>query len=397
MQQNWRWFGPSDIVCLPDAKQAGATGIVTALHHIPTGNIWEKSEIIKRKSEIEHFGLEWSVAESIPVHENIKTRSGNYRQLIDHYKTSIVNLGSCGVPKVCYNFMPVLDATRTDFKFKLADGSVALLFDATAFAAFELFLLKRKGAKELYDEDYQKKAADYLNKLSKHQVDSLISTVVAGFPGVGTNYTLEEFQQSLDNYKEISAAVLKENLQAFLGEIIPVAEEAGIKMAIHPDDPPFPVLGLPRIVSTESDIEDVLNAYESQNNGFCLCTGSLGVLKSNDLPGIVKRLGSKLNFVHLRNIKRLGEDSFFESAHLSGEVDMYEVVKSISLEERRRKKEGIQDSSIPMRPDHGLEMLDDLHKKSVPGYSAIGRLKGLAEMRGLELAINKALEEKLID
>lgn len=396
MKQTWRWFGPDDTVSLKDAKQAGATGIVSALHHVPTGDVWEIEEINRRKSEIEKAGLIWSVAESIPVHEDIKTRSGNYRQLIEQYKISLINLGNCGVKNICYNFMPVLDATRTDFKFRLADGTVALLFDFTAFAAFELFLLKRKGAEEQYDEAQQKKAKHYLDTLSKHQVNALISTVVAGFPGVGTNYTLVAFQNTIDTYKEIPATVLKENLQSFLKEIIPVAEEVGIKMAIHPDDPPFPVLGLPRIVSSETDIEDILNAYDSKNNGFCLCTGSLGVLESNDLPGIVGRLGAKLNFVHLRNIRRLPEGSFFESAHLSGEVDMYQVVKSIILEERKRHIEGIEGDFIPMRPDHGLEMLDDLHKKSVPGYSAIGRLKGLAEMRGLELAIKRLHDENII-
>ena len=390
MEQTWRWFGPGDTVSLSDAKQAGATGIVSALHHIPTGEVWKKEEIDKRNLEIENAGLSWAVAESIPVHENIKTRSGNYKQLLENYKTSLSNLSSCNIPTVCYNFMPVLDATRTDFNYVLPNGTSALLFNATAFAAFELYLLRRKGAEDLYDASQQKKAKEYLDSLSKHQVSALTSTVVAGFPGVGTNYTLAEFQTSLDTYKDINASTLKENLKFFLSEIIPVAEETGVKMAIHPDDPPFSVLGLPRIVSTVNDLNEIVTAVDSSSNGLCICTGSLGVLEENDLPEMIRKFGPKINFVHLRNVKRLIDGSFFESDHLSGDVDMFEVVKAIHYEERTRKSQGRVDTNIPMRPDHGLQMLDDLNKKTVPGYSAIGRLKGLAEVRGLEMAIKRA-------
>ncbi len=390
MEQTWRWFGPDDVVSLHDAKQAGATGIVSALHHIPTGQVWEKEEILKRKHLIEKVGLTWAVAESIPVHEDIKTRSRNFEKYIENYKTSIRNLAGCGISTVCYNFMPLLDATRTDFQYFLPDGSAALLFNATAFAAFELFILKRKGAEDMYDIQQQENAHAYLGGLSVRQKDSLIATIVAGFPGVGTNYTLAEFQKSLDLYKELGAIELKESLKLFLREIIPVAEEVDLKMAIHPDDPPFSVLGLPRIVSTEADLLDVLKAKDSLNNGLCICTGSLGVLAENDIPGIVLRHGSKINFVHLRNIKRLIDGSFYESDHLSGEVDMFSVVKAIHLEEQKRISEGRSDAILPMRPDHGHQMLDDLNKSAVPGYSGIGRLRGLAEIRGLELAIKRA-------
>lgn len=397
MKQVWRWFGPDDVVTLNDARQAGATGIVSALHHIPAGDVWEKGEISKRKQLIEDAGLVWSVAESIPVHENIKIQTGNYQQLIENYKSSIKNLSRCGIFTVCYNYMPLLDATRTDFKYFLSDGSSALLFNTTAFAAFELFILKRKGAEEIYDPARQKEAHSYLAGLTYHQKDALIGTIVAGFPGVGSSYTLSEFQEHLNVYKDITAASLKENLRFFLREIIPVAEEAGVRMAIHPDDPPFSVLGLPRIVSTEADLSDIVSAVDSLYNGLCICTGSLGVLEENELPGIIKRYGSKINFVHLRNIKRLGNGSFYESDHLSGDVDMFSVVEAIHFEEQKRISEGRADAIIPMRPDHGHQMLDDLNKNAVPGYSGIGRLRGLAELRGLELAIKRSFHQNTIN
>ena len=390
MEQTWRWFGPSDPVSLSDAKQAGATGIVSALHHIPTGEIWQKEEILKRKKEIENAGLYWSVAESIPVHENIKTRSGNYQQYLDNYRQSVINLGACGIDTLCYNFMPVLDATRTDFNFRLEDGSIALLFNSAALAAFELFLLKRPGAESQYSPAQKQVALEYLDSLSKKEVESLISTVVAGFPGVGANYTLKELQAVLDTYKEISASDLKGNLAHFLRAVVPAAEEAGVRMAIHPDDPPVPVLGLPRIVSTEEDLRELLAAVDSPYNGFTLCTGSLGVRADNDLEGIVKRLGHRMNFVHLRSTLRDGKGSFYESDHLTGDVDMYSLVKAVLEEQQKRIRSGRKDRRMPMRPDHGHQMLDDLHKKTIPGYSAIGRLRGLAEIRGLELAIRKS-------
>jgi mannonate dehydratase len=390
MEQTWRWFGPMDPVSLADARQAGVTGIVTALHHVPTGEVWEKAEILKRKKEVEDAGLRWSVAESIPVHESIKTRTGEYKRYIENYQQSLRNIGECGINTLCYNFMPVLDATRTDFKYELPDGSTALLFDVRAFAAFELFMLKRPGAKELYTEAQQQKAKEYLDSLSKEQVDALVATVVAGFPGVGENYTLDQFQAVLDAYKNISASDLKANLAYFLTQVVPVAEEVGVRMAIHPDDPPFPVLGLPRIVSTEEDVQQLLSAVDSPYNGFTLCAGSFGVRADNDLTGMVKRLGHRINFVHLRSTIREKDGSFYESDHLTGDVDMYSVIKALLEEQQKRKESGRKDHRLPMRPDHGHQMLDDLKKKTIPGYSAIGRLRGLAEIRGLELGITRA-------
>lgn len=375
---------------LADGKQAGATGIVTALHHIPTGEVWETADILKRKREVEAAGLRWSVAESIPVHESIKTRTGNFREYIEKYKQSLRNLGACGVDTVCYNFMPVLDATRTDHAYEMANGATALRYDALAFAAFELVLLKRPGAETAYTAGQQQKAREYLATLSQEQLQKMLTTIVAGFPGVGENYTIEELQSTLDVYRHIGAAELKENLFYFLSQVIPVAEEAGIRMAIHPDDPPFPLLGLPRVVSTEKDAKELLEAVNSPSNGICFCTGSFGVRADNDLEGMVKRLGHRINFVHLRSTIRESAESFYESDHLRGDVDMFSVMKALLEEQQKRKQQGRADYRLPMRPDHGHQMLDDLKKKTIPGYSAIGRLRGLAELRGLELGIKRA-------
>jgi mannonate dehydratase len=391
LEQTFRWYGPSDPVTLAAIRQTGATGVVTALHHIPTGKVWDADEIENRKNTILSAGLKWSVVESVNVHESIRTAGNKREQYAENYIATLKNLSRAGIKTVCYNFMPVLDWTRTDIDYRLPNGASALRFYAPALAAFDLYILKREGAFNEFNSQQQHEAKLFLDSLTDAGKTTLINTVMAGLPGTKDVLTIDEFKNNLEAYVAIDADALKQNLTWFLQAIIPEAEKVGVKMCIHPDDPPFPILGLPRVVSTEKDLEHVINSCPSDSNGLTFCTGSLGAKADNDLPAMISRLGKHIHFLHLRNVQLEPGGSFHEADHLGGSTDMYAVMKSVVLEQKRRHDSSTGDPAIPMRPDHGHKLLDDFNYNTFPGYPIIGRLKGLAELRGLELGVKRSL------
>jgi mannonate dehydratase len=397
MRQTWRWFGPKDLVSIDDMLQAGVEGVVTALHHIPTGAVWSPGEIAARQDMLAVMqdggpsGLKWEVVESLPVSEDIKRQSGDWKTHIANWKTSMRNLRAAGIEVICYNFMPILDWTRTDLAHRLSNGATCMRFDAIDFAAFDLFLLQRRGAADSYTPEVAEAARARFADMTEARKTGLAGNVVFGLPGAAERMSMEDVKSHLARYDSIPADRLRGHLVDFLAEVAPLAEEIGMRLCCHPDDPPFPLLGLPRIMSTEADYRAVMEAVDIPANGITLCTGSLGARADNDLPGMMQRLGDRVHFLHLRNValeeRHLG-GSFHEAAHLEGNTDMVAMIAAVLAEEARRKAAGRADWQIPMRPDHGQDILDDLKRKAQPGYPAIGRLKGLAELRGIMTALS---------
>ena len=401
MRQTWRWFGPHDLVTIDNILQAGAEGVVTALHHVPTGALWTSEEIARRQTELSvtgagaPSGLDWQVVESLPVSEDIKKQKGDWRLHLENYRTSLRHIADAGIEVVCYNFMPVLDWTRTDLRWKLPSGATCMRFDYADFAAFDIYILERPGAVNDYPEEIAGAAVERHLAMDDGRRIALARNVVFGLPGAVEGFSLDEIRLHLAEYETVSADRLRSNFIDFLGEVVPVAEKLGIRLCCHPDDPPFGLLGLPRVMSTEDDYRKIMEAVRSPASGITLCTGSLGARPDNDLPGMVDRLGERIHFLHLRNVKRETEalcGSFHEADHLGGDTDMVAVLAAVLREERRRKAAGRSDWSIPMRPDHGQDMLDDLNRTAQPGYPAIGRLKGLAELRGIMAALSHPVE-----